>query len=493
MSREFDELLSAYLDGEVTPEERAVVERRLEQSPDLRDTLEGLSEVGDLIRSLPRPRPPIDLPDRVVAAIAPKPLAGSATPARRGRLWRAWPLLTAGTVIAAGVTVAVLLPNQNSAVGRRVATGDALPAIERAAASPARAAAPASVLAASPASGAAETNVSPPEESLATYLRRLDRAPQPGDVLSTLVSNAGQTQVLRYVVVDTREAAGTVKTIFANNSFDIIVTETPTPAPVAAATQVPMYWYVEGPADQVGKSLQEIETMTTGKVDDLGLLADVDQQSFQFLPAEAPAAGDAAAATPADAEFRAPSDPTPVAATAVASPVSPMPADSPLPAEDGRSNLGLSTRAAAAPASNSFRGVSAQLDSQSTTPIVENMLRGRASNNLLRGGNALETQRGNLLRSTGNAPNTPNTLNAPEARRSFSGNALPGQASTELGLQFRQQSESESVPSDKVAPQNGLIANPAAAPANEEPLIRALIILEPEPAVAAPAGKKAAD
>ena len=33
MSREFDELLSAYLDGEVSPEERAAVERRLEQSP----------------------------------------------------------------------------------------------------------------------------------------------------------------------------------------------------------------------------------------------------------------------------------------------------------------------------------------------------------------------------------------------------------------------------------------------------------------------------
>jgi anti-sigma factor RsiW len=112
MSREFDELLSAYLDGEVSPEERAAVERRLEQSPALRETLDELSEVGDLIRSLPLARAPVDLPERVVAAIAPAPLASTTQAQKKRRLFGTWPLMAAGSVLAAGVAIVVLLPRQ---------------------------------------------------------------------------------------------------------------------------------------------------------------------------------------------------------------------------------------------------------------------------------------------------------------------------------------------------------------------------------------------
>jgi anti-sigma factor RsiW len=49
-----DELLSAYLDGEVTAGERELVERALREIPAVRQSLEELRRLQDGVRSLPR-------------------------------------------------------------------------------------------------------------------------------------------------------------------------------------------------------------------------------------------------------------------------------------------------------------------------------------------------------------------------------------------------------------------------------------------------------
>jgi hypothetical protein len=282
MSREFDELLSAYLDGEVSPEERAVVEQRLEQSPQLRETLDELSEVGDLIRRLPKPRAPIDLPERVVAAIAPRPLASSALSPKRNRLFGAWPLLAAGTVLAAGVAIVVVMPRRPEQVDN-LALSEA-----RSGAAPALAATPAvrrldvrhdsanqSVLDADGTDSKWNLDGGV-RRSLTQYVNSLGRAPRAGEVMRTLQDNAGQTQVLVFNVVDTRQIKDKIRTILVNNSMNVVETETPAPQATAArpANTGELVYYVEAPLQQVEQALEDIESLSIpGGVYDLGPLA----------------------------------------------------------------------------------------------------------------------------------------------------------------------------------------------------------------------------
>lgn len=68
-----DELLSAYLDGEATAEERAAVEARLATNPADRQLLEELRQLRGDVAALPRMTVPADFASRVVrAAVAAK-------------------------------------------------------------------------------------------------------------------------------------------------------------------------------------------------------------------------------------------------------------------------------------------------------------------------------------------------------------------------------------------------------------------------------------
>jgi hypothetical protein len=82
------ELLSAYLDNELDPSERARVERYLVDSADGRAQLDGLAEIRAALRELP----PVD---------PPRPLVAPAAPAT---VWarRAVPLLVAAAVVLLG-------------------------------------------------------------------------------------------------------------------------------------------------------------------------------------------------------------------------------------------------------------------------------------------------------------------------------------------------------------------------------------------------------
>jgi hypothetical protein len=281
MSREFDELLSAYLDGEVSPEERAAVERRLEQSPQLRETLDELSEVGDLIRKLPRARPPIDLPERVVAAISPKPLASAAQPRKSHRLFGAWPMMAAGTVLAAGVAIVVLLPRQPQQSVNGLASNSGGAPASGVADSPApsldRNADGMAVLAFEPARRTWNDG-GEMSRSLSESVDRLGRTPITGEVLSGIVNdNAGQTHLVRFQVVDSRQVEDKIRTILINNNFNVVETETAVPrggvAADPAASDGFVAFYAEAPRQQIEQTLDEFGSIAVnGQIEDYGPL-----------------------------------------------------------------------------------------------------------------------------------------------------------------------------------------------------------------------------
>jgi hypothetical protein len=112
-------LLSAYLDGELDPDERSSVESALARDPVLAEDLQRLAGVRDLVAGLPRPATPVDLARALTARI-------DETPAR----WFRWPSLRSprdfvprinpGPLgIAASVLLALVLAQQAGKALRR--------------------------------------------------------------------------------------------------------------------------------------------------------------------------------------------------------------------------------------------------------------------------------------------------------------------------------------------------------------------------------------
>jgi len=98
-----DELLSAYLDGELSAEERARLETQLATDAALRAELDALRHTVSLVRGLPS----IPVPRNF---ILPQTAGASPRPAQRVRLRRAWaaPFLTAATAVVSLLFVVVL-------------------------------------------------------------------------------------------------------------------------------------------------------------------------------------------------------------------------------------------------------------------------------------------------------------------------------------------------------------------------------------------------
>jgi anti-sigma factor RsiW len=112
-----DELLSAYLDDELSTEDRALVEDRLAADPAARQTLEQLRSVSQSVRDLPTESIGHDLSDaileRAAAARAARPQSAAPSPqlpsVTIGRTTRGW--VWASAAIAAAVLIMVLQPN----------------------------------------------------------------------------------------------------------------------------------------------------------------------------------------------------------------------------------------------------------------------------------------------------------------------------------------------------------------------------------------------
>lgn len=115
-----DELLSAYLDGEVTEAERAAVEARLARDPVARALLEELRTLSNSLHSLPRDPAPAELQAAALQGLVNRPshsVANSqqsthAVPvtAHRVKWFRRRELFAGATAIAATVLVVALLP-----------------------------------------------------------------------------------------------------------------------------------------------------------------------------------------------------------------------------------------------------------------------------------------------------------------------------------------------------------------------------------------------
>ncbi len=105
---EFDELLSAYLDGELSPGQMARVERMLAESPRLRAVVDEYRSIGTSLRAMPVPTLDDQFASRVMAGIAPAAgrRGGMSAPARS---W--WNRRTARVALAAclGTGLAAML------------------------------------------------------------------------------------------------------------------------------------------------------------------------------------------------------------------------------------------------------------------------------------------------------------------------------------------------------------------------------------------------
>ncbi|HEX5102642.1 MAG TPA: zf-HC2 domain-containing protein [Pirellulaceae bacterium] len=117
-----DELLSAYLDGELSAEERAAVKSRLAESEADRRLLEELQALRSELQSLPRAELTSEFTDRVVRAAAESQehINLQVTPAAAdpgaGRTRRfSWPLWTAA--VAAGLAICAVLIVRNWPLG----------------------------------------------------------------------------------------------------------------------------------------------------------------------------------------------------------------------------------------------------------------------------------------------------------------------------------------------------------------------------------------
>jgi len=97
---ELSEELSAYLDGELSPEERAALETHLERCPRCREELASLRAVSGLVASLPRVEPSEQLSRTLAASLR----------ARRTRRWlRPIPLFAGDLIPALAVAALVLI------------------------------------------------------------------------------------------------------------------------------------------------------------------------------------------------------------------------------------------------------------------------------------------------------------------------------------------------------------------------------------------------
>lgn len=119
---EFDrELLSAYVDGELSEAERAAVEARLASDPAAQRQVEEFRRLSALIQNLPQPALPVDFSAKVLRRAEQARTSSASEPVRPGfslgRTWRSW--AWPGLVIAAALLIAVMLPNREPELADR--------------------------------------------------------------------------------------------------------------------------------------------------------------------------------------------------------------------------------------------------------------------------------------------------------------------------------------------------------------------------------------
>lgn len=108
-----DELLSAYLDGELSEAERQGVEQRLRSDPEARRTLDGLRKAAAAMQSLPRGRAPAELAEAVRARLERRALLEPATASPR-RGWNGRFFAVAAAVALTAGLAFFMSPNETA-------------------------------------------------------------------------------------------------------------------------------------------------------------------------------------------------------------------------------------------------------------------------------------------------------------------------------------------------------------------------------------------
>ena len=111
-TKQVEPLLSAYLDGELSADQRELVAQALQASPELRRELAELRATRDLVRGLPRHPLEESVADEVLRRTERATLLTSLNAGKPRRRWLAWGTAI-GSAAAAGIVALVLLSSQH--------------------------------------------------------------------------------------------------------------------------------------------------------------------------------------------------------------------------------------------------------------------------------------------------------------------------------------------------------------------------------------------
>ncbi len=125
-----DELLVAYLDGELAADEQVRVERRLADDPEFRARLAQLQRAWDLLDSLERTEADEDFARSTVEMVAVKAADDVQAERNKSRLRQAWLYAVGGTAMAMSLIAGYLLVARWADRPNREIVRD-LPVIER--------------------------------------------------------------------------------------------------------------------------------------------------------------------------------------------------------------------------------------------------------------------------------------------------------------------------------------------------------------------------
>ena len=114
-----EDLLSAYVDGEVTDEQRALVDARLADSPDVRAVLMEIEAARDAVRALPQRDAPPEFWARILdgtgleadQVVGDAPASVVALESRRATRLSRWVAVAGGAAAAAVIAAVVLVPS----------------------------------------------------------------------------------------------------------------------------------------------------------------------------------------------------------------------------------------------------------------------------------------------------------------------------------------------------------------------------------------------
>ncbi len=274
--RDHEELLSAYHDGELAGEERASVERRLDNDVMAREVLDDMADLSRLLGAVPRPAAPPEMHAAVmqqVRLVAPT-RAAQPRPAVRPRRYWIW---SAATVACLLLVLFIVQQNLNSPSATGVALHErdaAMPAtVAEQMSPPATAIPPRDELPRQMGRDIGPDALFPPSAApsnaaaieLSADLKALEAAvaggqrPQIGDVLKSIVHEGGRVQIAQYTVVDVVEAFGQAQVLLEENGIESIAGDQQAVPVPSGALEKFFAILVDAPDDKVDSTLAALQ------------------------------------------------------------------------------------------------------------------------------------------------------------------------------------------------------------------------------------------